>query len=80
MTSEQITARVREIIVEQLGVDEDQVTREATLVEDLGCDSLDRVELALACEEEFGITIPDDETERMTIVAHLLDYLAVHAK
>ncbi len=67
--------RVREIIVEQLGVDAAAVTNEASFVDDLGADSLDTVELIMAFEEEFGIEIPDDEAEKLTSVGKSIDYL-----
>lgn len=67
--------RVREIIVEQLGVDAAAVTTEASFVDDLGADSLDTVELIMAFEEEFGIEIPDDEAEKLTSVGKSIEYL-----
>jgi len=67
--------RVREIIVEQLGVDAAAVTNEASFVDDLGADSLDTVELIMAFEEEFGIEIPDDEAEKLTSVGKSIEYL-----
>ncbi|MFC2150327.1 acyl carrier protein [Calditrichota bacterium] len=67
--------RVREIIVEQLGVDSSAVTREASFVDDLGADSLDTVELVMAFEEEFSIEIPDEDAEKLTSVGTAIDYL-----
>ncbi len=67
--------RVKEIIVEQLGVDPVAVTPAASYTDDLGADSLDTVELIMAFEEEFKITIPDDEAENLTTVGKSLDYL-----
>ena len=62
--------RVKKIVVEQLGVSEDQVTPDASFVDDLGADSLDTVELVMALEEEFDAEIPDDEAEKITTVKH----------
>ena len=70
-----IEERVRKIIVEQLGVKEDQVTPEAKFIEDLGADSLDTVELVMAFEEEFGAEIPDEDAEKLTSVGAVIDYL-----
>ena len=66
---------VKEIIVERLGVNADQVTREASFVNDLSADSLDTVELIMAFEEEFGAEIPDEDAEKLTTVGAVLDYL-----
>jgi acyl carrier protein len=67
--------KVKEVIIEQLGVDEDQVTLEASFTEDLGADSLDTVELIMAFEEEFGIEIPDEEAEKIKTVKDVIDYI-----
>ena len=67
--------RVRSIIVEQLGVNEDQVVDEASFTEDLGADSLDQVELILALEEEFGLEIPDEEAEKIATVGDAMKYI-----
>lgn len=67
--------RVKEIIVEQLGVNEDQVVPDAKFVEDLGADSLDTVELVMALEEEFGAEIPDEEAEKLTTVGEATTYI-----
>jgi acyl carrier protein len=73
--SETSEAKIREIIVEQLGVNADQVTREAKLIEDLGADSLDAVELVMAIEEEFGIEVPDEQAEKLQVVGDIIDYI-----
>ena len=67
--------RVKEIIVEQLGVNAEQVTSEASFIDDLGADSLDTVELIMAFEEEFGAEIPDEEAEKLTTVGKVTEYL-----
>ncbi len=73
-----IEARVKKIIIEQLGVKEEQVTNEASFVEDLGADSLDTVELVMALEEEFELEIPDEDAEKITTVQQAIDYIASH--
>ena len=70
-----VDERVKKIIAEQLGVEEDEVTSEASFVEDLGADSLDTVELVMALEEEFGIEIPDEDAEKILSVGKALDYI-----
>ncbi len=70
-----IEERVKKIIVEQLGVKEEEVTPRADFVDDLGADSLDTVELVMALEEEFGFEIPDEDAERMRTVGDVIDYL-----
>ncbi|AXP59549.1 TPA: acyl carrier protein [Haemophilus influenzae] len=70
-----IEERVKKIIVEQLGVKEEDVKPEASFVEDLGADSLDTVELVMALEEEFNIEIPDEEAEKITTVQSAIDYV-----
>jgi len=67
--------RVKKIIVEQLGVEEDDVVPEAKFVEDLGADSLDTVELVMALEEEFEIEIPDEDAEKIQTVAAAIDFI-----
>jgi len=70
-----IDERVKKIVVEQLGVKEEEVTNKASFVEDLGADSLDTVELVMALEEEFECEIPDDEAEKITTVQQAVDYV-----
>ena len=72
--------KVKQIIVEQLGVDEGEVTPSASFVDDLGADSLDTVELVMALEEEFETEIPDEEAEKITTVQQAIDYIKAHAK
>ena len=67
--------KVKDIIVEQLGVDAEKVTLEASFIEDLGADSLDTVELVMAFEEEFGAEIPDEDAEKLTSVGGVVTYL-----
>ncbi len=73
-----VESRVKEIIVEQLGVDPAEVVPQASFVNDLGADSLDTVELVMAFEEEFGLEIPDDEAEKIQSVGHAIDYIKSH--
>jgi acyl carrier protein len=73
--SEPTEARVREIIVNELGVEPEKVTDNASFVEDLGADSLDTVELVMAFEEEFGVDIPDEDAEQMRTVGDAISYL-----
>ena len=70
-----IEDRVKKIVVEQLGVSEDQVTRDASFVDDLGADSLDTVELVMALEEEFDAEIPDDQAEKITTVKQAVEFI-----
>ncbi len=72
--------RVKQIIVEQLGVDEAEVTPNASFVDDLGADSLDQVELVMALEEAFGIEIPDEDAEKIKTVQDAVNYIDQHAK
>jgi len=73
-----VEERVKKIVVDQLGVEENQVTREAKFVDDLGADSLDTVELVMALEEEFKLEIPDDEAEKITTVGQAVVYIESH--
>ncbi len=72
----EIKNRVVEIIANQLGIEEDDVTAEASVIDDLGADSLDVVELVMALEEEFDLEIPDEEAEKITSVQNIFDYMA----
>lgn len=74
-----VETRIKEIIVEQLGVDAKEVTNQASFINDLGADSLDTVELVMAFEEEFNTEIPDDEAEKIQTVIQAVDYIKAHA-
>jgi acyl carrier protein len=74
-----IAERVKKIVVEHLGVDEAKVTEQASLIDDLGADSLDQVELVMAFEEEFGVEIPDEAAEKIRTVKDAVDFLKAHA-
>lgn len=78
--SENIQERVKNIIVEQLGVEAEQVKPEAQFVNDLGADSLDTVELIMALEEEFDIEIPDEKAEKIKTVGEAIEYIEANAK
>jgi acyl carrier protein len=73
-----IEERVKKIVVEQLGVKEDEVANSASFVDDLGADSLDTVELVMALEEEFDTEIPDEDAEKITTVQEAIDYINAH--
>jgi acyl carrier protein len=75
---ENIEARVKKIVAEQLGVNEADIKNESTFVDDLGADSLDTVELVMALEEEFECEIPDEEAEKITSVQQAIDYISAH--
>ncbi len=76
----EIPAKVKEVIVEQLGVDAERVRPEASFIDDLGADSLDIVELVMAMEEEFDIEIPDEEAEKLKSVSDVVSYLQTKGK
>lgn len=78
--SDSVESRVKEIIINELGVESEKVTKEASFVEDLGADSLDTVELVMAFEEEFGIDIPDEDAEQMRTVGDAVSYLEKNAE
>ena len=71
-----IAAKVKNIVVDHLGVDEDKVTEGASFIDDLGADSLDTVELVMAFEEEFGVEIPDDAAEKIQTVKDAIDFIS----
>ena len=75
-----VEERVKQIVVEQLGVDEGEVTPNASFVDDLGADSLDTVELVMAFEEAFDIEIPDEQAEKIRTVKDAIDYINTHSK
>ena len=75
MKMDEITARLKEIVMDRLDVEEDQIKPEASFVEDLGADSLDIVELIMGIEEEFDIEIPDEDAEKLTNVGEAMDYI-----
>lgn len=78
MSNVDVEARVKEIIVEQLGVNPDEVSNDSSFVDDLGADSLDTVELVMALEEAFDCEIPDEEAEKITTVQQAIDYVNGH--
>ena len=75
MSSEEIFDKVKEIIIEQLGVTESSITMEASFIDDLGADSLDIVELVMALEEEFDLEIPDSDAEKVVTVGDVVEYI-----
>ena len=75
-----VEQQVKAIVAEQLGVKQEQVTNDASFVDDLGADSLDTVELVMALEEEFECEIPDEEAEKITTVQQAVDYIGSHLK
>ena len=75
-----VEERVKQIVVEQLGVKEEEVSPDSSFVDDLGADSLDTVELVMALEEEFNCEIPDEEAEKITTVQQAMDYINAHTE
>jgi acyl carrier protein len=78
--NKEIVEKVKQIIAEQLGVDENEITPGSSFVEDLGADSLDTVELVMALEEAFDVEIPDEDAEKIRTVQDAIDYIDKHAK
>ena len=77
--AESVFERVKKIIIDQLGVNEEQITLEASFVDDLGADSLDTVELVMSFEEEFGIEIPDEDAEKIRTIDNAVTYIEEHS-
>jgi acyl carrier protein len=80
LTEEEVFDKVKTVIVEQLGVSDEEITKEASYADDLGADSLDTVELVMALEEEFGTEIADEEAEKLTTVGKTVEYVLNNVK
>lgn len=80
MDEKEVRAKVKEIIKDKLGVDDDKIVDEAKYVEDLGADSLSLVDIAMALEDDFGMTIPDEDIEKLTTVGATVQYIKDHVK
>ena len=80
MERDELLKKVKAIVADKLSIGEDQVTEEASFIEDLGADSLDTVELVMALEDEFGLDIPDEDAEKLTTVGKAMDYIIGHVK
>lgn len=80
MEREELLTKMKTIVADKLSISEDQVTEEASFIDDLGADSLDTVELVMALEDEFDLDIPDDEAEKLTTVGKAMDYVLANVK
>jgi acyl carrier protein len=80
MQKDELFKKMKGIIADKLSISEDQITEQASFIEDLGADSLDTVELVMALEDEFGLDIPDEDAEKLTTVGKAMDYVLSHAK
>jgi acyl carrier protein len=78
MEREDLLKKMKNIVADKLSISEDQITEEASFIDDLGADSLDTVELVMALEDEFGLDIPDEEAEKLTTVGKAMDYILTH--
>ena len=78
MERDELLKKIKSIASDKLSISEDQVTEEASFIDDLGADSLDTVELVMALEDEFGMDIPDEEAEKLTTVGKAMDYILAH--
>ena len=80
MERDELLKKMKAIVADKLSISEDQVTEDASFIEDLGADSLDTVELVMALEDEFGLDIPDEDAEKLTTVGKAMDYIIGHVK
>jgi len=80
MQRDELFKKMKGIIADKLSISEDQITEQASFIEDLGADSLDTVELVMALEDEFGLDIPDEDAEKLTTVGKAMEYVLSHAK